>query len=113
MNNLARATRFAQLPALPIFCHHPAKSAPELLEYLPAGVRWPQGLWLGYQEELLKIFRMLDDNNNGVMDFSELLVLGEGVSASFSGTDATAPSDRHPKAAMIQENRHDDGTRKE
>ena len=29
MNNLARATRFAQLPALPIFCHHPAKSAPE------------------------------------------------------------------------------------
>jgi len=28
-------------------------------------------------------------------------------------TDATAPSDRHPKAAMIQENRHDDGTLKE
>lgn len=27
MNNLNRATRFAQLPALPIFCHHPAKSS--------------------------------------------------------------------------------------
>ena len=47
-------------------------------------VKWPQGLWPGYQEGLLEIFRMIDDDNNGVIDFSELLDLGKGVFASFN-----------------------------
>ena len=50
----------------------------------PVEVWWPQGLWPGYQEGLLEIFRMIDDDNNEVMDFSELLDLGKGVSESFT-----------------------------
>ena len=51
-----------------------------------ASVDWPDDLWPGYQDELLTIFRMIDADDNGVMDFSELLDLGKGVSASFTAT---------------------------
>ena len=44
----------------------------------------PENIRLGYEEELLEIFRMIDDDGNGVMDFSELLDLGKGVNASFT-----------------------------
>ena len=50
----------------------------------PGPVQWPEGLWPGYQEELLEIFRMIDDSSNGIIDFGKLLDLGKGVDASFT-----------------------------
>ena len=35
-------------------------------------------------EELLEIFRMIDDSSNGIIDFGKLLDLGKGVDASFT-----------------------------
>ena len=37
-----------------------------------------------YEEELLAIFALIEDDENGVIDFSELLELGNGMSASFT-----------------------------
>ena len=45
-----------------------------------ASWRWPDGLWPGYRDELLGVFRMIDDDNNGV-DFRVLLELGKGINA--------------------------------
>ena len=45
---------------------------------------WP------YEEELLAIFALIDEDENGVMDFSELLDLGKGVSASFTAEKCRA-----------------------
>ena len=45
---------------------------------------WP------YEEELLAIFAMIDEDENGVIDFSELLDLGKYVSASFTAEKCRA-----------------------
>ena len=45
---------------------------------------WP------YKQELLAIFAMIEDDENGVIDFSELLELGKGVSASFTAEKCRA-----------------------
>lgn len=45
---------------------------------------WP------YEDELLAIFGMIDDDGNGVMHFSELLDLGKGVSPSFTAEKCRA-----------------------
>ena len=61
-----------------------AHASPSPSQSAPVVVSWPKGLDPSYQDELLKIFGMIDDDSNGVMDFSELLDLGKGVSASFT-----------------------------
>ena len=43
-----------------------------------------------HEEALLAIFGILDEADNGVIDFSELLDLGKGVSASFNATKCRA-----------------------
>ena len=47
-------------------------------------------LGLPYEEELLAIFDMIDENGNGVMDFTELLDLGKGVNSSFTAAKCRA-----------------------
>ena len=43
-----------------------------------------------YEEELLAIFRMIDQDENGVIDFSELLDLGKAVNAAFTAAKCRA-----------------------
>ena len=43
-----------------------------------------------YEEELLAVFRMIDQDENGVIDFSELLDLGKAVNAAFTAAKCRA-----------------------
>ena len=71
MEQIARAKKLAEAP--------PRRQA----HGTELAVKWPEGLWPGYQDGLLDIFRMIDDDDNGAIDFGELLDLGKGVSESF------------------------------
>ena len=46
--------------------------------------------WAGYREELLEIFRTIDDDDDGAVDFGELLDLGRGESEAFSAEKCAA-----------------------
>ena len=43
-----------------------------------------------YEEELLAIFGMIDEDENGAIDFSELLELGKAVNAAFTAAKCRA-----------------------
>ena len=55
-----------------------------------ARTRAVEGRHWRYEEELLAIFAMIDEDENGAMDFSQLLDLGKGVSASFTAEKCRA-----------------------